>query len=77
MTADCVSFTFRGLNIVIRTHVTWEELKMYVNKMKTCLEYVGRLENNIILFYPRGPTSSYNLKSFFISWYITSILVLI
>jgi len=50
---------------------------MYVNKMKTCLEYVGRLENNIILFYPRGPTSSYNLKSFFISWYITSILVLI
>jgi hypothetical protein len=32
--------------------------------MKTCLEYVGRLENNIILFYPHGPTSSYNLKSF-------------
>jgi hypothetical protein len=36
---------------------------MYFNKMKTCLEYVGRMEKNI-LFYPPGPTSSYNLKNF-------------
>ena len=49
---------------------------MYFNKMKTCLEYVGRLERNIILYYPPGPTSFYNLKSFLFPGIIASILVL-
>ena len=49
---------------------------MYFNKMNTCLEYVGRLEKNIIFFYPHDPTSSYNLKSFLFPGIIASILVL-